>query len=86
MGASHSAIPLSHRGRLGITDAATYLSVGEHEFARLVAAGEIPLVTWVTPAGREMKGVRVKQLDAFLERHEDRAPTPGARWAERRTA
>jgi excisionase family DNA binding protein len=73
-------MPHAHRGALTITAAAEYLSVGEHEFKRLVKAGEIPLVTWMTDKGREMKRVRVRDLDAFLEKNLDptaRIPNAG---------
>ena len=66
-------MPHGHRGALTITAAGEYLSVGEHEFARLVRAGEIPLITWMTDKGREMKRVRVRDLNAFLERNLDPA-------------
>jgi hypothetical protein len=64
-------MPHSHRGALTLTDAAAYLSVGEHELTRLVKAGELPLVTWTTDKHREMKRIRIRDLDAFLERNLD---------------
>jgi excisionase family DNA binding protein len=67
-----ATLPHSQRAMLTEQDAAAYLSISYDLLCDLIHAGEVPLVRFTTPAGKEMKRVMRRDLDAFAERHRDR--------------
>jgi excisionase family DNA binding protein len=74
-----ATLPAPQRGLLTERDAAAYLSVSYDLLLEMIRVGEIPLMRFTTPAGTEMKRVRVAVLDAWIRAHEDRPMLVGKR-------
>ncbi len=72
-------LPINQRGMVSEADAAAYLSISYDLLLDMIRAGEIPLVRWTTPAGAEMKRVRVAILDAWIRAHDDVPRIAGTR-------
>lgn len=74
-----ATLPTNQRALLTIQDAAAYLSISYDLFAELIETGEIKLNRFTTPAGTEMKRVRVSVLDAWIRAHDDVPHIAGTR-------
>lgn len=71
--------PARHVLALSPAQAAASIGVSLNTLNGWIAAGEIQLCRPTAPGGKEMKLVRVRELEAFLDRHQDRPTIAGTR-------
>lgn len=75
---AHTA-PARHVLALPPSEAAAAIGVSLNTLNGWIAAGEIQLCRPVAPGGKEMKLVRMRELEAFLDRYQDHPTIAGRR-------